>query len=220
MKSTIASLLKNVVLIGVLVVSTLNFFYAWFNWQDLLIIQTVSGLAFVFASCYEYLNTSYKASLPVQRFGYFTNSYFMFKILKIAVFIAFAVLLLSSNNRVKYLYPICIIIASTETIILILKYQKSYCFVNIYANYLLIAQDKLTKIFASDLLLIEFRHNIFYFVKKNNKSFTIKIEHIAQKELFVVSLLDWIKRNNVLVSQESIVKIQALNDTFDFKFDS
>ncbi len=217
MKSALASLIKNLVLIGVLVLSTLNFFYVWFNWQDLLIIQSVAGIAYIFTGCYEYLNAGYKASLPVQRYAYFTNSYMMFKTLKIAVFFGFALLLYLSHNRVKYLYPICLIIALTESVITFLKYKNAYCFVNIYANYLLLAQDKLTKIFAGDILLVEFRHNIFYLVKKNNKSFAIKLEHIANKEQFVGSFTEWLNRNNVFVSQESKVKIKALNSSLDLK---
>lgn len=215
MKSALASLIKNLVLIGVLVLSTLNFFYVWFNWQDLLIIQSVAGVAYVFTGCYEYLNAGYKAALPVKRFAYFTNSYLMFKTLKIAVFFGFALLLFFSHNRVKYLYPICLIIALTESVITLLKYKNAYCFVNIYANYLLLAQDKLTKIFAGDILLVEFRHNIFYFVKKNNKSFSIKLEHIANKDEFIGSLMEWVNRNNVFLSQESKVKIKAMNKPLD-----
>lgn len=220
MKSAIASLVKNFVLIGVLVLSTLNFFYNWLAWQDLLIIQALSGLAYVFASCYEYLNASFKASLPVKRYGYFTNSFLMFKILKISVFLGFAILLFSSGNRVKYLYPICLIIAITESIILALKYKNAYCFVNIYANYLLISQDKLSKIFASDLLIIEFRHQIFYFVKKNKKSYSIKLEHIHNKEEFLANLVEWIHRNNVFVSPESNQTIKAISEAYHFKLHS
>ena len=215
MKSALASLIKNFVLIGVLLLSTLNFFYAWFNWQDLLVIQAVAGLAYIFTGCYEYLNAGYKAALPVQRYAYFTSSYLMFKVLKIAVFFGFSLLLYFSHNRVKYLYPICLIIALTETVITILKYRNNYCFVNIYANYLLLAQDKLTKIFAGDIVLVEFRHNILYFIKKNNKSFAIKLEHIKEKEQFISAFMEWIKRNNVQVSQESGIKLKAFHHNPD-----
>jgi hypothetical protein len=217
MKSALASLIKNIVLIGVLVASTLNFFYAWFSWQQLLVMQSVAGLAYLFSGCYEYLNAGYKAALPVQRYAYFTNSYLMFKVLKIAVFFGFAALLFFSHNRVKYLFPICIIIAFTETIITSLKYKNAYCFVNIYANYLLLAQDRLSKIFAADILLVEFRHNILYLVKKNNKSFAIKLDHITEKEQFINSLVEWLKRNNVHVSQESGNKLRALQESTKLK---
>src|SRR3954470_20910575 len=77
MNSAIASIGKNLILVGIVVLSTLNFFYGWLNWKELLGIQCLVGLTYIFLSCYEYLNASYKASLPVQRYPYFTNQFFM-----------------------------------------------------------------------------------------------------------------------------------------------
>jgi len=210
MKSALASLGKNLILISVLAFSTLNFFYSWLGFNELLAVQSLVGVTYIFLSCYEFLNASYKASLPVQRYAYFTNKYMMFKLLKISVFLGFAILLFTSGSRVKALYPICLIISLTEAGITYLKYKKALCFVNIYANYLLLAQDKLTKLFASEIMIVEFRHDIFYFVKKNGKSIYIKLEHILEKETFVQAINTWITRNNVLVSAESKTKIQEL----------
>lgn len=208
MNSAIASIGKNIILLGIVFLSVFTFFYGGVSWKDLLAIQSIVGLVYVFLNSYEYLNASYKASLPVQRFPYFTNSFFMFRVLKITVFFAFAALLFASGSRVKYLYPICLIIASTETIITLLKYKKSLCFVNIYANYLLIVENKLSKVFASEILIIEFRHDIFYFVKKDKKSIQIKLEHLKERTKFIKSINEWILRNNILVSDESKLKIK------------
>lgn len=210
MNSAIASIGKNLILLGILSLSILNFFYGWLNWQELFGIQSLVGLAYIFLSCYEYLNASYKASLPVQRYPYFTSHFIMFRALKTGVFFSFAVLLYVSDSPVKYIYPICFIIATTEASILYLKYKNSLCFVNVYANYLLIVQNKFTKLFAGEIMIIEFRHDIFYFVKKNRKTVQIKLEHIRDKESFVHAINSWINRNNVLVSAESKVKIKEL----------
>ena len=212
MNSKLASLGKNSILTGILILSVLNFIYNWLNWEELLGIQSFAGLGYIFLSCYEYLNASYKASLPVQRFPYFSSRFVMLKTLKVSLFFACAALLYTSGTRVQYIYPICLIIATTETFITFLKYKNSLCFVNIYANYLLFAEDKISKLFASEIMIIEFRHDIFYFVKKNTKSMMIKLEHVQDKEGFLLSINDWINRNNVLVSAESRVKIKELID--------
>jgi hypothetical protein len=214
MKTVLASLFKNGILIAALVISIFNLFYFWLSWNVLLAWQAFAGAAYLCASCFEYLNAGYKAALPIQRFKYFTNSYLMFKILKIALFLGFALLLLAAGNRVKFLSPLCLLIAASEIIILVLKLRNALCFVNIYANYLLIAQDKITKIFASEILIVEFRHNIFYFVKSNKKTLTIKLEHIANKENFVNQLTLWIKRNKIMLGSESDQEIQNLKSEF------
>lgn len=208
MKSALSGIAKNVVLLAILIFSTLNLFYGWLNWMELLSLQSLAGLLYIFISCYEYMNASYKASLPIKRYPYFNNSYVMFKTLKITVFFAAGILLFAANSAVRVIYPICFIIAATEAIIIFLKYSKSLCFVNIYANYLLIAQDKITKLFAAEIVVVEFRHDILYFVKKDRKTIQIKLEHIRKREQFLKAINEWIIRNNVWISAESKSKIR------------
>lgn len=210
MQSAISSIGKNLILLGLVTLTAINFFYGWFSWQDLLIIQSLTGLAYIFLSCYEFLNTQYKAMLPVKRYSYFSNSYVMFKTLKIAVFLSFASLLFLADNRIKYLYPICVMIAVTEGLVMLLKYRRSLCFVSIYANYILFAQDKLTRLFASGIEQVEFRHDIFYFVRKDGKTQQVKLVHIEEKQAFVLALNEWIIRNKVKVGEESGQKLRDL----------
>lgn len=208
MNSALASIGKNLLLVVIVILSAFNFFHSWFNWNELLGIQLIFGLAYIFLSCYEVLNASYKAALPVQRFSYFTFSLVALRILKASVFITFAMMLYTSGSRAKYLYVICLIIALTELIVLFIKYRRNLCFISIYANYLLFAESRLKKIFASEIEIVEFRHEIFYFVKKDKKTFQIKLVHIKEKEKFLVAINDWINRNNAPVGNESREKIR------------
>lgn len=210
MRSALSSLIKNLILTGLLGLSAFNFFTASLSWRDLVAIQVLAGLLYVFLSCYEFLNAQFKASLPVQRYSYFANSYVMFKSLKILVFIGFSIILFLSGNRMKYLYPLCLIIALTEGLVLILKYRKDLCFVSIYANYLMFSQDRITNLFASQIQLVEFRHDIFYFVKKNGKSMQIKLVHIHEREKFIAAMNEWITRNKIQIGEESAEKLKSL----------
>jgi hypothetical protein len=65
MNSALASLGKNLILLAIVALSVVNFFYSWLGFKELLGIQLIAGLAYVFLSCYEVLNASFKASLPV-----------------------------------------------------------------------------------------------------------------------------------------------------------
>lgn len=208
MNSALASIGKNLLLVAIVILSAANFFYGWFNWHELLWIQLFFGIAYIFLSCYEILNASYKASLPVQRFSYFTFSLVALRVLKSAIFITFALMLFTSGSRAKYLYVICLIIALTELIILLIKYKRNLCFISIYANYLLFAESRLKKVFANEIEIIEFRHEIFYFVKKDRETFQIKLVHITEKATFLVAINEWINRNNANVSEESREKIE------------
>ena len=199
MKSIAASLVKNALLICLLCTVVSDFYFPLFKTKELLAIEIFAGLIYVCVSCYEYLNASLKASLPVQRFPYFSNNYLMFKAFKIGVFFTFSTLLFLADGKIKWTYPICLIIALTEAVVLVLKYNNSLCFINIYANYILLAEDKIQKIFASQISLVEYRHEIFYFIKKNGKTIQFNLMHIRKQEHFVHSITNWLERNQVLV---------------------
>jgi hypothetical protein len=203
MNSVKATIGKNLVLLTILTASVLNFFFHWLTWKELLAVQCLAGLAYIFLSCFEYLNASYKAALPIRRFPYFTYSFFMFRLAKTALFLSLAAMLYLSGHRVKSLYPICLIIATTEGVITYLRYRNGLCFVNIYANYLLLVQNEMNRVFAQELMFVEFRHEIFYFVKNNRKTIRIRLDHIGEKDAFLRGIYDWISRNNVLISDES-----------------
>lgn len=207
MNSAIASISKNILLLSIVALSTLNFFYGWFNWKELIQIQFAFGALFIFFSCYELLNSKYRASLPHQMYPYFPFSLIALRFLKACIFVTFALMLYTSGSRAKYLYVICLIIAANELVVLYIKYKKGLSYVSIFSNYILFAETSLKKVFASELEIIEFRHDIFYFVKKDKKTFQIKLIHIAEKQKLVTAIQNWIIENNAPVGIESREKI-------------
>ncbi len=209
MKSTNVILGKNLVLIALVVLTLLTLFRGFLNKSELLIIQVALGLIYAIISYFEYNNTSYKAQLPVERFAYYPGSFFTLRVLKIGIYLTFGLLLFFSPSAVKVLYPVCLIIAFTEIVVSMLKFTQKLCFVNIYANYLLIALEDIQKLFASDIDYIEYRHEIFYLIKKNGSSVTIKTFSIDNKDLFVLKMKEWIRNNNVKVSDESKLKLNV-----------
>ena len=169
------------------------------------------GLMYALFSYFEYNNTAYKAMLPVERYAYFPGSFYTLRLLKIGIYLTFAGVLGFSPSGVKILYPVCLALALTEIIISLLKYFKKLCFVNIYANYILIALEDMEKIFASEVDYIEFRHEIFYLIKKNGKSTNIKTFVIQDKDIFINKMKDWIVNNDVKISEESANRLKAIN---------
>jgi len=195
---------KNLVLLTLVVITILSLFRGLFEKSDLLIIQVAMGLTYTFLCYLEYNTTSYKAQLPVERFWYYPSSFYMFRFIKVGIYLTFALVLYFSPSAVKILFPVCLIIAFTEIIIGILKYVKKLCFVSIYANYLLISLEGLEKIFANEIDYVEYRHGIFYIIKKSRGTKVIKTFSISNKELFVGKMREWIKNNQVKINQESL----------------
>lgn len=207
MNTALASLGKNMLLLALVLLSVLNFFYGWLGFKDLLVIQVLVGFVYVFLSCYEYVNASYQAQMPVERYAYFPYRFFAFGVFKIGAYLLFAFMLWSAGSRIQYLYPICIIVAVTEGLVMYLRYRKRLCFVSIYANYLYVSQTRLFKLFANDVKHIEFRHNILFFLKKDNSTFVVKLDEVEQADKFLSSINDWIKRNGVALTEEAKAKL-------------
>jgi hypothetical protein len=207
MKSIVVSLVKNMLLVSILLITLFNFFNHFIKWNDLFITQLITGFFYLILSCYEILNSTFISSLNINRFPYFSNSYIMFRTLKTTVFFLISVLLFLTTNAVKNLYPICLTLAFAELIVNYLKYKKHLCYVYLSTNFLILAENKQTKLFANEISLIEYRHEILYFVKKDGKSIQIKLEHINQKTMFLTKIYDWVLKNNISVGKESNEKM-------------
>lgn len=213
-KPVFISLYKNIILITMVVVSVISFWNGLLKWTDLLALQVILGAVYIFLNCYEFLNAAYKADLPVKRFGYFPYSFYMFKIIKASFFTSFAIMLITSGTRVKFLYPICIVIALTELVVMILKHKRRLNFISLYANYLLFSQNIIYKVFANDISYVEFRHDIFYVVQKNKKSHDIRLVNVESKDEFLKAFTDWMKKNQIQVSEESKIKLEKYERNF------
>jgi len=211
MNSTNAIIGKNLVLITLVVITVMSIFRYVFSDQTLFIVQVVMGLVYALFSYFEYNNTAYKAMLPVERYAYYPGSFYTLRFLKIGIYLTFAGVLAFSPSGVKILYPVCLAMAITEIIISLLKYYKKLCFVNVYANYILIALEEMEKIFATEVENVEYRHEIFYLIKKNGKSVNIKTFSIQDKDIFINKMKDWIVNNDVKISEESAARLKAIN---------
>lgn len=209
-KPVFISLYKNIILITMVIISVISFWNGMLKWTDLLALQIILGALYVFLSCFEFMNAAYKAALPIKRYAYFPYSFYMFKIIKASFFVSFAIMLITSGTRVKFLYPICLIIAITELLVMILKHKRRLNFVSIYANYLLFSQNIIFKVFANEISHIEFRHDIFYIVQKNKKTSDIRLLNIENKNEFLTAFSEWVIKNNVQMNEESKLKLAVL----------
>jgi hypothetical protein len=203
MKPIIVSLLKNLILLTLVVITVFAFLNGMFSWKNLFAIQIAAGFVYVFLSCYEYMNASYKAQLPVKRYAYFPYSFFMFKTMKAFFFFSFAIMLITSGTRVKYLYMICVIIAVTELMVMFLRYRRKLCFVSLYANYILFSRHIMFKVFANEIESVQFRHGIFYIILKNKKAHDIRLIHVENKDEFLLNFKEWLAKNNLIMNAES-----------------
>ncbi len=207
MNFAIATIGKTLSLVALLTLTVFNYFYYWFNFSEIVLIQLLVGVLYIFFSCAEYLNNSVKKALPVNRFSYFPTSFYMFKILKVGIFLMFGAMLLTTSSKISYLATICFIVSITELTLMAVLYLKKLCYVSFLANYIIIAGVKINKLFANQIKLTEFRHDIFHFVKKDNSVIQLNLDFVNDKEKFKEQVKEWLIANNVTLSQESKEKL-------------
>ena len=207
MNFAIATIGKTLSLVALLTLTVFNYFYYWFNFSEIVLIQLLVGVLYIFFSCAEYLNNSVKKALPVNRFSYFPTSFYMFKILKVGIFLMFGAMLLTTSSKISYLATICFIVSITELTLMAVLYLKKLCYVSFLANYIIIAGVKINKLFANQIKLTEYRHDIFHFVKKDNSVIQLNLDFVNDKEKFKEQVKEWLIANNVTLSQESKEKL-------------
>lgn len=208
MNAVAISVGKNLVLLGLLFLTLASRYLNWFSSRDLIMIQLAIGAVYIFLSYYEFNSAWYKAQLPKERFAYYSLSFYMSIAIKTGIYLMFGFVLIFSGSAVKYLYPVCFIIAFTKIAMAVVVYVKRLCFVSIYANYILVVREKLDKIFAGDIENVEYRHDIIYLVKKDKSSFVIKAFSVENKKEFLSQMQSWIANNQLVMSAESQGKLK------------
>lgn len=203
MNSAVAIIIKNLVLIGIVLLTVMSYWSHILNVRQLQVTQWSLGIVYILFTYIEFSNAAYRASLPAERFAYYPGSFFMFRIIKIALFLMFGILLLFVPSVIWILYPICFIIAVAEIMVGILKYKRRLSFVSVGENYIMIARESIEKIFASELENVEYRHDILYFVKKDKKTSVVKVFSVREHDEFLRKMKSWINGNNIQISSES-----------------
>ena len=133
-----------------------------------------------------------------ERFEYFTDGFFVKRIIKIIVLLASAVLLFLSNSIIKYMAFLFVIIAITEIIVTGWRYFKKLCYVAFTDKQILIATNKIQTIAISNIQKIETRHGLTYFVDKQNNSLTIQSYMMKDKQGFSVALKLWLTKHQLM----------------------
>lgn len=208
MNSAKAIIAKNLVLIGILVITILTFLNHTFRLKTLFMLQCGLGAVYILFSYVEHTNSAFRSLLPRERFAYYPGSFFMFRVIKIGLFLMFGFVLAALPSAIMILYPICFIIALAEILVGVIKYTSRLNFVSVDANYVLIGREQIEKIFASELERAEYRHDIIYLVKKDKKTSVIKVFSVKEHDAFLKKMRDWITGNGIAISNESMERLK------------
>ena len=196
MNSLFSILLKNIVLLGLIIISLVFVFTQYIGYKEVRYIFLGMGLLFVCASCFEAYALS-QVRKGTQKFSYFPDGFVAKRIIKIISFVCIGILMYISGSIIKYMAFLCFLIAFTEIVVTIWRKLKHLCFVALEDDKIIISTNKIDTTSAKEIQKIETRHGLTYFVNYNKKAITLRTDMMNENTEFKLALDTWIVKNNL-----------------------
>ncbi len=203
------SLIKYIVLFIAILVTVGNFLFKIPTTGFLQIFLIVFLALYIFLSISEFSNTLEKSQLPYDRFFYLPFSVIAIKAIKLGGAVIIGVVLFLSESILIYLGILLLIILIADLLVFTLRLTKKVYYVSLFANYILFALENETKIFASEIELIEYRYEIFYLKTNRNKVYPIEMSRLNKHEraVFTEKLVLWVVCNKLTFTPEAKEKL-------------
>ena len=196
MNSLFSILLKNIVLLGLIIISLIFVFTQYIDYKEVRYMFIGMGLLFVFASCFEAYSLSHVKN-GTRKFIYFPDGFVAKRIIKIILFVCIGILMYISGSIIKYMAFLCFLIAFTEIVVTVWRKLKHLCFVALEDDKLIISTNKIDTTSAKEIQKIETRHGLTYFVNYNKKTITLRTDMMNENTEFKTALGNWITKNNL-----------------------
>lgn len=209
MKKLPASLLKYLSLLVAVALITGNLVYQTPNRSNLLILLCVFAAVFIFFSVADFLDKLSKSQLPYDRFYYLPLSVVSVKAIKLGVFAIAGMVLVLSGPAFMYLGVLLLILLTADLFVFLLRLTKKVYYISLFANYILFALEEETKLFASQIEVIEFRYDIFYLKTKQNRAFPIELARLRKQDraAFTDKFVLWVVCNKLTFTPEAKEKL-------------
>ncbi len=209
MKKIPVSLFKYLTLLVALAFTTCHLVIKTPDKNTLLFILIGFAGVYIFLSIKEFLNTLAKSALPYDRFFYLPISVISVKVIKLGAFIIMGTVLFLSESSLVYLGALILIILFSDLLVFALRLGKKVYYVSLFANYILYALEQETKVFASQIEMVEYRYDVFYLKAKNGKTYPIEIARMpkADRPLFTEKFVLWVVCNKLVFTPEAKEKL-------------
>lgn len=202
MKAALLSILKNVLILSVLVVTSVYIFSVYIRRNEFLLLFYILGSLYLLAGLFE--TYSYRAITRRKPdvFVYVTDAAVTRSVIKIALFLVVGIVLCISGSIIRNMAYICFLRAALELINLCYKLATGAMSIGIDAKEITVLSGKLERIYAADLKQVHYRHGLLYLVKHNGKTVTIRMDMMRCKEAFDACVKKWAAANQVEVVSE------------------
>jgi hypothetical protein len=172
---------------------------------------TAGALAIIYliVGAYEILQNENKLEGELIRFVYQPFIILTKKLLRICLFMIIAVILIAPETTVYELEPAVGTLVISEILFLLISLKRKKFNIAFFADYIFFSQEKEKKIFAPEILHVEYRYEIFYLVLHNKQTFKINPEYIPaeSRKPFHDYFMEWTDKNAVQFTLEAKEKL-------------
>jgi hypothetical protein len=212
MKRLPSSLLKYLALLLAVIAVTGHLLFHAPGRLNLIILLCVFAGLYIFLSVTEFLEKLAKSQLPYDRFFYLPFSLLSVKVIKLGAFAIAGFVLLLSDSQFSYLGLLLIILLVADMLVFFLRLTRKVYYVSLFANYILFALEDETKLFASQVEVVEFRYDIFYLKTKQNRAFSIELARLRKQDraAFTDKFVLWVVCNKLTFTPEAKQKLSHI----------
>lgn len=209
MNAAAYGLAKNLSLLFLVGFTGFIFLYDRLEDWAVLCIQAALGLAYFLFSIAEAIKTRQATIAGEKRFFYLTNGTLAKKAIRTGALLMCSLILFLSYSRLQEVAIVIFIMLVSELIVFILRLKLMTYFISIREKSILINADKETKVFASQITVIDYRHDIFHLTKDDRRVQQIELEKLKadRRAEFTGEFTAWCKSNGLHFTNEAKEKL-------------
>jgi hypothetical protein len=198
----ILNIFKNVLLLIATIISLLILLIKNSYSSTVFYTTLFLSILYIFFHVLIFLKERKKYIEDQNRYPYYTLGFVTKRIIFIGAAIIVSAVLFFSGNKVVLFGILTSTLLLAEVFSMIFMLSNNFLFIEIKDNKFFISESK-SQILSTHIKEIDFRHEIFYIILKNNRTFIIEINRIQNNkvESFKQSFTNWIYKNNLPIGE-------------------
>jgi len=212
MQKLTISLFKQLILLVALGFTIMHLFVKAFDKNTMIGLLIGLGIVYVCLAVAEFSTKLARMSLPFDRFFYLPYEVISDKAIRLGAFAIAGGVLWISSSALVFLADLLFLIILADVLVFILKVKQKVFYISLFANYVLISLEREHKVFASQIIGVEYRYDIFYLKLKDKKTVSLVTDRLAenQKQIFTQKFVQWVLRNQLEFTAEAKEKLQGM----------
>lgn len=202
MRTALFTILKNIIILALLIVTLVYVFSVYIRHREFMLLFYVLGALYLAAGLLEVRSYRMMIVNRPDAFSYVTDGAVAKSVIKIALFLVVGIVLYISGSIIKYMALLCFLRSALELATMLYKLFTGSMFIYFEGDEIRLFTTKPARVYAGELVQVNFRHGLAYLVKSDGKSITLRTDVMRKKEEFTARLRSWAAEYKVALVEE------------------